>query len=191
MSGPDFLHQDAAEQLYDRVGRCYGLAVLRTLNPVAATPEVEEGDLTSQYATLGEGEEGGGSSHLGEGERLVLAALLVLLHEGGGDYQISFTLRELLRLLDWPLTESSWGAVARALDGYMEPVRREFSSLPPAGSRGQETRITSWRKLVAGYECSEESENGVPEHVNLAARQITVTFNPDILPGPIGVGPLP
>lgn len=66
----------------------------------------------------------------------------------------------------------------------MEPVCREFSSAPSVGSRGRETRVTSWRRLVAGYECSEESEHGVPEHVNLAARQITVTFNPDILSEP-------
>lgn len=112
MTGPDFLRQDAAEQLYIRVGRCYGPAVLRALYQSAAAAEVEEGDLASRYVTVGEGEEGGGSSHLGEAERLVLAALLVLLHEGGG-YQISFTLRELLQLLDWPLTESSWGAVTQ------------------------------------------------------------------------------
>lgn len=191
MSEPDSLTRGAAEQLYVRVGRCYGPAVLRTLFPSTATAEVEESVLTSQYMTVGEGEEGGSSPHRGAVERLVLAALLVMLHEGGGGYKISFTLHELTRLLGWPVTESSWDAVTRVLDGYMQPVRREFSFVSPAGSCGREARVTSWRRLIAGYEYSEESEHGVPEPVNLAGRRITVTFNPDVLPEPKEARSLP
>lgn len=191
MGEPDSLTRGAAEQLYARVGWCYGPAALRTLFPSVAAAEVEESALTSRYTTVGEGEEGGCSPYPGEVERLVLAALLVLLHEGGGGYKISFTLCELTRLLGWPVTESSWDVVTRALDEYMQPVRREFSVVSPAGGRGREARVISWRRLIAGYEYSEESEQGVPEAVNLAGRLIMVTFNPDVLPEPEEARSLP
>jgi hypothetical protein len=191
MSEPYSLTRGAAERLYARVGRCYGPAVLRTLFPSIATAAAEESALTSQYMTVGEGEEGGSSPHPGEVERLVLAALLIMLHEGGGGCKISFMLPELFRLLGWPVTASSWDVVMRALDGYMQPVRREFSVVSPGGRRGREARVTSWRRLIAGYEYSEESEQGVPETVNLAGRQITVTFNPDVLPEPKEASSLP
>ena len=181
MKEPDALARKAVavEELRAQVERRYGPAALRELLPAAAAAEAEEGALTAQHTTVGGGEGGGDLSHPGEAGRLVLAALLVLLHEGGG-YQISFTLHELTRLLGWPVAESSWEAVTRALDGYMQPVRREFDTVSPVGMR--EARVTSWRRLVTGYDYSDETEDGVPETASLAGRQITVTFNQDMLP---------
>lgn len=124
-----------------------------------------------------------------EVERLVLAALLVLLHEGGGGYKVSFMLPELLRLLKWPVDESSWDVVERALDWYMQPVHREVKVVSPPADYRREARVTSWRRLVSGYEYYEESEDDTTGPVlNLAARRVTVTFNPDIVPGPPATG---
>lgn len=177
MREPDALARTAVEELRAKVEQCYGPEALRELLPsAAAAAEAAEGALTSRRTTVGGG---GDSTHPGEAERLVLAALLVLLHQGGG-YQISFTLRELTRLLGWPVAESSWEAVTRALEMYMQPVRHEYDTVSPAGM--PEARVTSWRRLVAGYDYSDETEDGVPETASLAGRQITVTFNPDMLP---------
>lgn len=123
----------------------------------------------------------------GEAERLVMAALLVLLHEGGDGHKVTFMLPKLLGLLSWPVSELSWAAVERALDFYMQPVRREYCVLPPQAGRVREVRVISLRSLIAGHEYEEESERGTPEPVRLAGRQVTVMFNPDL---PLGVGSL-
>ena len=171
--------RDAAERLRAKVEQYYGPAVTRALFPSAADAEGEVSD--SEFVSEAVApwiSKGGASAPLGEDERFTLAALLILLHEGGS-YKVTFILPELLGLLGWPVAESSWEAVERALDFYMQPVRREFCVSPPQGCRGREVSVTSMRKLVAGHEYYEESELGAPESVRLAGRQVTITFNPD------------
>lgn len=112
----------------------------------------------------------GASVTPGEAERLVMAALLVLLHEGGGGHKVTFMLPELLGLLGWPVAESSWEAVERALDFYMQLAQREYCVSPPPGGQDREVRVTSLRRLVAGHEYFEECELGAPESVRLAGR---------------------
>jgi hypothetical protein len=124
------------------------------------------------------------SSPPSEAERFVMAALLILVHEGGSGHKVTFMLPELLGLLGWPLAETSWEGVEQALDFYMQLVQREYCVSPPGG-QDREVRVTSLRRLVAGHEYSEESELGAPEFVRLAGRQVTVTFNPDV---PLGAG---
>lgn len=184
MSELHSLPPDATDQLYARVSRCYGQAVLRALFTFTTTVGGGEGDSNlagkrdCRRATRYEF-----APTPGEAERLVLAALLVLLHENGGGHKVSFMLPELLRLLDWPIDESSWNSVERALDRYMQPVHREFCLVSPLSGYGRATRVTSWRRLVSGYEYSEESEDDATGPVlNLAARRVAVTFNPDVLP---------
>lgn len=108
---------------------------------------------------------GGASAPLGEDERFILTALLILLHEGGS-YKVTFILPELLELLGWPVAKSSWEAIERALDFFMQPVQREYCVSPPPGGRGQEVCVTSMRRLVAGHDYYEESEIGTPESVD-------------------------
>lgn len=171
---------DAADRLRDKVEQYYGPAVTRALFAPAANAEenVSSYELMSDAVTPWiSGERV--STPPGGDERLVMAALLVLLHEGGGGHKATFMLPELLGLLGWPVAESSWEAVERALDFYMQPVQREFC-LPPRDGRGRESIVTSIRRLIAGHEYYEESEYDAPESVRLAGRQVTVTFNPDL-----------
>ena len=122
--------------------------------------------------------------HPDEAKRLILAALLILLREGGGSDQVSFMLPDLLRLLGWPVAESPWVSIERVLDLSMQPVYREFSVATPHAARGRAARITSWRRLVSGYEYYEESESNTTDPIpDLAGQKVTVTFNPDVLPG--------
>ena len=129
----------------------------------------------------------GASPPPSEVERLVMAALLLLLHESDDGHKVTFMLPELLGLLGWPLSEPSWAAVERALDFYMRPVRREYCVPPPQAGPGREVSVISLRSLIAGHEHDEESERGTSESVRLAERQVTVTFNPDL---PLGMGSL-
>jgi|ERR1043165_990975 hypothetical protein len=179
--------QDAAERLRARVAQYYGVAISRALFPPGADVKGEAGgsQVTSGAAAplISEGE---ASAVPGEAERLVMAALLVLLHEEGGGYKVTFMLPDLLGLLGWPVAESSWRAVERALDFYMQPVRSEYCVSPPTGVRGREISITSLRRLIAGHEYYEESERGDPESIRLAGRQVAVTFNPDVPLGTAG-----
>jgi hypothetical protein len=177
---------DAAERLRDNLAQYYGPEVTRVLFPPAddSEGEVSGSELMSDaVAPWISGERA--SSPPGGDEHLVMAALLVLLHEGGGRHKVTFMLPELLGLLGWPVAESSWEAVERALDFYMQLVQREYCVSPP-GSRGREVRVTSLRRLVAGHEYYEESEYNSPESIRLAGRQVTVTFNTDV---PLGAGP--
>ena len=170
---------DAAERLRDKLAQYYGPEVTRALFPPAddSEGEVSGSELMSDAVTPWiSGERA--SSPPGGAERLVMAALLILLHEGG-DHKVTFMLPDPLVLLGWPVAESSWDAVERALDFYMQLVQREYCVSPP-GSRGREVRVTSMRRLVAGHEYYEESEYDAPESVRLAGRRVTVTFNTDL-----------
>jgi hypothetical protein len=120
-------------------------------------------------------------------ERLVMAALLVLRHEGGG-HKVTFMLPELLELLGWPVAELSWEAVERALDFYMRPVRREYCVSPPPADGEREIHVTSWRRVIAGYEYHEESEIGAHVATALANRQVAVTLNTDLVRGTKAAG---
>ena len=177
--------RDAVERLRDKVAQYYGPEVTRALFPPAddSEREVSGSELMSDAVTPWISAEQA-SSPPGGDERLVMAALLVLLHEGGGRHKVIFMLPDLLELLGWPVAESFWDTVERALDFYMQPVQREFCS-PPQDGRGQEIIVTSMRKLIAGHEYYEESEYDAPESVRLAGRQVTVTFNTDL---PLGAG---
>lgn len=171
---------DAAERLRDKLAQYYGPDVTRALFPPADNSEGEGSSPAFMWDAVTpwiSGERA--SSPPGGDERLVMAALLVLLHEGGGRHKVTFMLPALLKLLGWPVAESSWDAVEQALDFYMQLVQREYCGSPPGG-RGQEVRVTTMRKLLAGHEYYEESEYDAPESVRLAGRQVTVTFNPDV-----------
>lgn len=172
--------RDAAKLLRAQVEQYYGPTVTRALFPPATDPEEvvnSSESMSDAVVPWISGERA--SSSPGEAERLVMAALLVLLHEGGGSHKVTFMLPELLGLLDWPVAESSWEAVERALDFYMQLVQREYYVSPPAGG-GREVSVTSLRRLIAGYECYEESELDTPEAIRLTGQQVTVTFNPDV-----------
>lgn len=174
--------RNAAERLRDKLAQYYGPEVSRALFPPAddSEGEVSGSDLTLDAVTPWISEERA-SSPPGGDERLVMAALLVLLHEGGGRHKVTFMLPALLKLLGWPVAESSWEAVEQALDFYMQLVQREYCGSPPGGQgQGQEVRVTTMRKLLAGHEYYEESEYDAPESVRLAGRQVKVTFNPDV-----------
>jgi hypothetical protein len=178
--------RDAAKRLRDKVAQYYGPEVTRALFPPAGDSEGEVSGsafMSDAVTPWISGERA--APPPGGTERLVMAALLVLLHEGGGRHKVTFMLPELLGLLGWPVTESSWDAVERALDFYMQPVQREFCVSPPPGGRGREVSVTTIRKLIAGHEYYEESEYDAPESVRLAGRQVTVTFNTDL---PLGAG---
>jgi hypothetical protein len=173
----------AAEQLRTKVAQYYGPAVMCALFFSEASAGEEPGGSEFKSDALSPWVSGEDTSDTpGEAEQLVMAALLVLLHEGGG-HKVAFMLPELLELLGWPVTEPSWDAVERALDFYMRPVRREYCVSPPPADSGQEVHVTSWRKVIAGYEYHEEFEIGTPEATALAGRQVAVTFNPDLLRG--------
>lgn len=177
--------RDASDRLRDKVAQYYGPEISRALFSPAddLKEDVSDSAFMSDAVTPWiSGERA--SSPPGGDERLVMAALLVLLHEGGGRHKVTFMLPALLELLGWPLAESSWDAVGRALDFYMQPVQREFCSTPQDG-RGREIIVTSMRRLIAGHEYYEESEYNAPESVRLAGRQVTVTFNTDL---PLGAG---
>jgi hypothetical protein len=178
--------RDAAEQLRAKVAQYYGPAVTRPLFPSAAVAEGEVGDSEFMSETVAPWISGQrASSPPGEAECLVMAALLVLLHEGGGGHKVTFMLPELLGLLGWAVAVPSCEAVERALDFYMQPVRHKFHVAPTPADPGREVSITWLRTLIAGHEYSEESELGAPESVRLAGRQVTVKFNPDV---PLGAG---
>lgn len=172
--------RDASERLRDKVAQYYGPAVTRALFPPADDSEKEESGSAFMSDAVTPSISGERASPLPSAtERLVMAALLVLLHKGGGRHKVSFMLPELLVLLGWPVDEPSWDAVERALDFYMQLVQRECCVSPP-GSRGREVRVSSLRRLVAGHEYYDESELGAPESIRLAGRQVTVTFNTDV-----------
>jgi hypothetical protein len=173
----------AAERLRNHIAQYYGPAVTCALFPSEADAGQEPGGLEFMSDTVGpwvSGEDA--STKPGDAERLVLAALLVLLHEGGG-HKVIFMLPELLELLGWPVVETSWDAVEQALDFYMQPVRREYCISPPSAGSEREVYVTSWRRVIAGYEYYEESEIGTPVATALAGRQVAITFNPDLLRG--------
>lgn len=178
--------RDAVERLRVKVEQHYDPVVTRALFPSAADTEGEVSGSEFMSEALAPWISGGrASSPPGEDERLVLAALLVLMREGGNDFKVTFLLPELLGLLGWPLTEPSWEVVEQALDFYMQLVRREYPVSPPPASQAREFSVTSLWRLIAGHEYYEESERGTPESVRLAGRQVTVTFNPDV---PLGAG---
>lgn len=173
----------AAEQLRTKVAQYYGPAVTCALFPSEAGAGEEpdgSGFKSDALAPWVGGEDT--SATPGNAERLVMTALLVLLHEGGG-HKVTFMLPELLELLGWPIAEPSWEAVERALDFYMQPVRREYCVSPPPADGERAVYVTSWRKVIAGYEYYEESEIGAHVATALAGRQVAVTFNTDILRG--------
>ena len=178
----------AAEQLRTKVAQYYGPAVTCALFSSETGAGEEPGGSEFKSDALAPWVSGEDTSATpGNAERLVIAALLVLLHEGGG-HKVTFMLPELLELLGWPVAEPSWEAVARALDFYMRPVRREYCVSPPPADGKREIHVTSWRKVIAGYEYREESEIGAPVATALAGRQIAVTFNPDLLRGTKAAG---
>lgn len=180
--------RDAAGRLRAKVARYYGPAVTQALLPSAADAEGEVNGSELMSNAVAPWVSGGGASPPpSEVERLVMAALLVLLHEGDDGHKVTFMLSELLGLLGWPLSEPSWAAVERALDFYMRPVRREYCVTPPQAGPGREVSVISLRSLIAGHEHDEESERGISESISLAGRQVTVTFNPDL---PLGMGSL-
>lgn len=179
--------RDAAERLRDKLAQYYGPEISRALFSPADDLKEEVGDsafMSDAVTPWISGERA--SSPPGGDERLVMAALLILLHEGGGRHKVAFMLPELLGLLGWPVAESSWDVVERALDFYMQPVQREFCVSPPPGSEDREVVVTSMRRLIAGHEYYEESEYDAPASIRLAGRQVTVTFNTDV---PLGAGP--
>lgn len=180
--------RDAAGRLRAKVARYYGPAVTKALFPSAADAEGEVNGSELMSSVVVSWISGGGASFPpSEVERLVMAALLILLHEGGDGHKVTFMLPELLGLLSWPLSELLWTAVERALDFYMRPVQREYCVPPPQAGPGREVSVISLRSLIAGYEHDEESERGALESIRLAGRQVTVTFNPDL---PLGMGSL-
>lgn len=172
----------AAEQLRTKVAQYYGPAVTCALFSSEIGVGEEPGGSEFKSDALAPWISGEDTSATpGDAERLVMAALLVLLHEGGG-HKVTFMLPELLELLGWPVAEPSWEAVERALDFYMRPVRREYCVSPPADGE-REIHVTSWRRVIAGYEYHEESEIGAHMAMALTGRQVAVTFNTDLLRG--------
>ena len=98
--------RDAAERLRDKLAQYYGPEVTRALFPPAddSEGEVSGSELMSDAVTPWiSGERA--LSPPGEAERLVMTALLVLLHEGGGRHKVTFMLPKLLGLLDWPVVD--------------------------------------------------------------------------------------
>ena len=180
---------NAAAEIYARLGQCYGPGALRELLPSVNPAQGEGLSAGDADAANDDGRAAGGNGWASDdpavADHLILAALFVLLREGGGGCRVSFALPELLRLLGLPVADSSWEFVERALGWLMHPVRCEFDVVPPPGGCGRASRVTSWRRLIAGYEYSEESGRGdCGQAAGLAGRLVTVTFNPDLLPGP-------
>jgi hypothetical protein len=173
----------AAEQLRTKVVQYYGPAVMCALFPSEARAGEEPGGSEFKSDALVPWVSGQDTSATpGDAERLIMAALLILLH-AGSRHKVTFMLPELLELLGWPVAEPSWEAVERALDFYMQPVRREYCVSPPPADGEREVYVTSWRKVIAGYEYHEESDIGAHVATALAGRQVVVTFNTDLLRG--------
>jgi hypothetical protein len=172
----------AAEQLRTKVAQYYGPVVTCALFPSEAGAGEEPGGSEFKSDALAPWVSGQDTSATpGDAERLIMAALLVLLH-ASGRHKVTFMLPELLELLGWPVAEPSWEAVEWALDFYMQPVRREYCVSPPTDG-AREVYVTSWRRVIAGYEYHEESEIGAHMATALAGRQVAVTFNTDLLLG--------
>jgi dihydroxyacid dehydratase/phosphogluconate dehydratase len=93
----------AAEQLRIKVAQYYGPAITCALFPSEAGVAEELGNSEFKSDALVLWISGAGTSATpGDAERLIMAALLVLLYEGGG-HKVTFMLPELLVLLGWPL----------------------------------------------------------------------------------------